>query len=360
MSSGGFWGLMFGKIEFGRDEEYAAFRFKFLIVVMWISALCTVALLVGDATGTNVLGVEFVSVAALYTGVSIVCPLALRGRRRLFIPLAALFAVANLVEFTAAFIFVTTDELRLIWFVLSIPQVYVILGRRSGAFAAVFTLVWVPAMSSFSAAPPSANATVTFCLGLAVAGVSYHVYVGRAVSAFERMVELTASLRERAARDPLTDLLNAGAYYDAADAMLSAAARTGDAFAVLFVDLDHFKRVNDEYGHEAGDTVLRSVAWCLRAGVRAGDLVGRVGGEEFSIFLPGTTLEEAVDLAERLRLSVEALMPDVGGVGLRVTASIGVAARLNAPDRVADIQRKADLAMYEAKRTGRNRVTRLA
>jgi diguanylate cyclase (GGDEF)-like protein len=124
---------------------------------------------------------------------------------------------------------------------------------------------------------------------------------------------------------------------------------------LAFIDVDHFKRVNDQFGHAAGDSVLFGVADRLAENIRRSDILGRVGGEEFAVCMPNVTLQDARALAERLRRAVT-LAPFETPVGpVPVTVSIGVAAR-KAGDDVAHLMRRADAAMYAAKRAGRDRV----
>ena len=137
------------------------------------------------------------------------------------------------------------------------------------------------------------------------------------------------------------------------------AARTGRAYAVMFVDLDHFKSVNDTHGHAAGDAVLKAVAACMQGAIRQSDALGRIGGEEFSIFMPDTDRAGALHLAEALRAAIEALEPSIGERHLHITASIGVAVCEGAPEDIQRIQQRADQAMYLAKQGGRNRVSLL-
>ena len=125
----------------------------------------------------------------------------------------------------------------------------------------------------------------------------------------------------------------------------------------MFIDLDHFKSVNDTYGHAAGDIVLRTVAECLSKNIRKSDSLGRIGGEEFSIFLPNTEMKGAVDLAEKARRAIESLMPDIGDQRLKITASIDVARNEHGQQTMKDIQHQTEQAMYEAKGKGRNRVS---
>ena len=116
---------------------------------------------------------------------------------------------------------------------------------------------------------------------------------------------------------------------------------------------------NDTYGHAAGDEVLRTVARTLKNSLRNSDLLGSIGGEEFSVFLPNTGITNALQVAEQLRLAVEQCRPDIGQTRLSITASIGVASRGQAVQSMQSIQQRADEAMYEAKKAGRNRVSTL-
>ena len=163
-----------------------------------------------------------------------------------------------------------------------------------------------------------------------------------------------AMAEQRAATDALTGLPNRRAVQDTLKRMLAQSSRALAPMSVLAIDLDHFKQINDGYGHDRGDEVLASAAAAIGAAIRASDFAGRIGGEEFVVFAPGTTAQGAKVLAEKLRGAVEALQ--VPGVDRTLTASIGIAAY---PDDAVDadtILRKADRALYRAKEHGRNRV----
>ncbi len=164
--------------------------------------------------------------------------------------------------------------------------------------------------------------------------------------------------RRRVYMDPLTGLNNRGFFEQQISVELERSARSNQELALLFVDIDHFKAVNDEYGHDAGDLVLQIVAQHLVAGLRRIDSVSRWGGEEFAMLLPATGREQGVFIANRLRSAVESQRIQLSdGQDLRVTISMGVSV---APHHAAggekELLRHADQALYEAKRRGRNRV----
>jgi diguanylate cyclase (GGDEF)-like protein len=169
-----------------------------------------------------------------------------------------------------------------------------------------------------------------------------------------------AQLRDAARTDPKTGLLNPAAWQQAAEAELARAARTRAPLAIAMIDIDHFKHVNDTHGHQAGDHVLQAVAATLARQLRAYDLAGRFGGEEFIIALPHTTAPGALQIAERLRSQIAATPTRVTTSAepgpVRVTVSIGVAATTGGPCALHDLIAAADDAMYQAKHAGRDRV----
>jgi diguanylate cyclase (GGDEF)-like protein len=170
-------------------------------------------------------------------------------------------------------------------------------------------------------------------------------------------LRLNEHLIEVATRDPLTQLLNRRGLDEALDRHF--AARPPAPLVLLQVDVDHFKRINDLHGHEAGDAVLRAVAATLGQHARGADLLARLGGEEFLTACACADTDEAMVLAERLRTAVAALRVPFGdGVVLACTVSIGVSPVVVARDAWAGALRDADGALYAAKRAGRNRVQR--
>lgn len=170
--------------------------------------------------------------------------------------------------------------------------------------------------------------------------------------------EATEALRRSVACDHLTGLTNRRALFEACELELQRWRRTPRPLSLVLIDADHFKRVNDEYGHAAGDAVLRHLAAGLSATFRAMDIVARLGGEEFVVLLPGCTEDAAATVAQRLCQSISQQTVNVNGANLHYTVSIGVATMDATVDDVEALIERADLAMYRAKAAGRNRVER--
>jgi diguanylate cyclase (GGDEF)-like protein len=233
-----------------------------------------------------------------------------------------------------------------IWFAL--PAVT--LGARFEPRGMVLGTVYVFALFLFSAIAfdPGAAADNRQLLIATAALILSSVILSGA------LVESDRTYRRRSTLDPLTGLFNRNALEQRLSELEGQPCNPeeGLSHALLLCDLDHFKRVNDQLGHAAGDAVLQEVAYTMRATLRAGDSIYRVGGEEILVILPGADHEQAIEIAERLRQAVRERRP----VGVQVTVSIGVA--VAEPDFVDgdDLVARADAALYAAKAGGRDLV----
>ncbi len=167
--------------------------------------------------------------------------------------------------------------------------------------------------------------------------------------------EAVVKLREYANRDGLTGIANRRYLETRLREEFSRWQRYGGELSVLLFDLDHFKSINDRFGHAVGDTVLRVIARRVVDAVRAQDIFGRFGGEEFALLLPCTTLEDAMIVAEKIRLTICDAPVEAEGVQVAVTASVGAAAARPGLTTGDALINEADAALYSAKRQGRNR-----
>jgi diguanylate cyclase (GGDEF)-like protein/PAS domain S-box-containing protein len=165
---------------------------------------------------------------------------------------------------------------------------------------------------------------------------------------------LQVKLQEQAIRDSLTGLFNRRYLEETLQREIAQASRSGRPLGIVMIDIDHFKDLNDGYGHRAGDTALQALGQLLAANTRGGDVACRYGGEEFVVALPGATLEVAHARAEHLRRAVEALRVNYRGATLSLTISAGIAAYPVHGERVDQVLDHADQALYQAKKNGRN------
>jgi len=186
-----------------------------------------------------------------------------------------------------------------------------------------------------------------------------HLHAGkRILDVQQELISARDALRVQATHDPLTGLWNHAAIFDILRRELERAQRQRTSLGVVMADLDHFKQINDTYGHPAGDAVLREATRRLQSAVRTYDSIGRYGGEEFLVVVPGADEASALQQAERLRASISKAPIEVDqSSAIPLTISLGVTAPAEPEaSNLESLLRAADLALYEAKRKGRNRV----
>jgi len=190
--------------------------------------------------------------------------------------------------------------------------------------------------------------------------VAYPIVIGLTTYRLARRVRSqNQTLAALSSIDGLSGLLNRSHWEAIVAAEFQRCRRIGHPSSLVMIDIDHFKAINDRHGHPVGDAVIREVAWILRSAVRLHDVPGRYGGEEFGVVLPGTEVEGAEVLAERIRVRIESMVLEPKK-GVRATASLGVAAFEPRDADHMDWIARADRALYAAKESGRNRTMRYA
>jgi diguanylate cyclase (GGDEF)-like protein len=308
----------------------------------------TAAAMYGGAVVVNLLegalpGGPEISLVPGFAALAVVAVLAAAGPR---LPRAALFALGPIGAALIAYALATTPPeqndgaLLYVWPVLWVTYFF---GRRG----AIFIVAWVAAAQG--------AAVIAMDDGVFDRWMDVVVSVGVVALVVHLLVERNNRLLERlsaeARIDKLTGVLNRRGFHERAAVELERARREGDWVGVATFDIDRFKRVNDEWGHEVGDRVLERLGAVLLDESRRSDVVARLGGEEFATLLPGTGVEEAMGYAERVR---DAFAADPGADLPRVTVSAGVSAS-PAPANVDELLSPADAALYKAKRAGRDR-----
>lgn len=344
-------------MHFDDSEENLAFRIRFLNAVSLIAILASIAFILLDIFEIRWLGQitrRFTELEALTASCLI---WNLRGRKHAYSLSAWILLIVSYLAFCSALLYIVNDELRPVWFLIWVVAAYVMLGQKVGLTTTLISMLTILAAKYLFDVFISNAALYTFFLTVGVASGMTYAYTSLANSYFVRISEHLIQLRELANKDPLTGLWNLRFFSDASDNLFAISQRSGQAICLLFIDIDHFKQINDSYGHQCGDHVLQELAAQIAGGVRKSDLVGRIGGEEFVVLMPDTELDGAYLRAEKIRLGVQALrglIPSDLGRGL--TISIGIASARPSDTSIIDMQKRADLAMYEAKSQGRNRV----
>jgi diguanylate cyclase (GGDEF)-like protein len=309
----------------------------------WCFGILALALAVG---GGNSVGFWWVPLLVIGLAGFAVADRFMRNSSRPAIWVAG--AWAALPALIAASVLVTggVDSPVLVWFAL--PAVT--LGFRFEPRGMVAGTVYVVAMFLLAALLPDPHAAWEQrqeLIAIAALIVSTVILSGA-------LVESDLAHRRRSTLDPLTGLFNRNALEQRLSELDGQPCNPSEglSYALLLCDLDHFKRVNDQFGHAAGDAVLQDVAYTMRAALRAGDSIYRVGGEEILVMLPGAGHEDAMEIAERLRIAVCERRP----VGVPVSLSIGVAVAEAGTVDTEDMLSRADAALYAAKASGRDRV----
>ena len=239
---------------------------------------------------------------------------------------------------------------------------YIVLDRRDYVpttllpLSGVALIMWLAGIDRFAVINACAFLSLTLVVGLMLARVFE--------ATNRRAFALEHALMQEARTDSLTRLANRRSIEETAAVELKRQVRSGQPMAVILCDVDHFKNINDEQGHDIGDRTICAVGESLRSVMRGTDALGRWGGEEFLAILPETSEEDAARLAERMRATVES-SPMPGPQGSFVTVSLGVAAATpnggrQVPPAFDEILKSADNALYRAKADGRNRVVRAA
>jgi len=174
-----------------------------------------------------------------------------------------------------------------------------------------------------------------------------------------RLSQQIALYKKLSSYDPLTNLLNRAAIFKSLSNYFELSKRHSFAVSSLMIDIDHFKKINDEYGHSFGDHVLKTISQTIKQNLRKTDLVGRYGGEEFLSVLPYTDLQSTVVVAERLRRTVESLPVEKDNKRLNVTISLGASSVDEKTENFESLIKRADENLYRAKKAGRNKVVAL-
>ncbi len=341
-------------LKFADAESIIKHRYRLLNMVMMITAVSTLSFGLLSDLGYHDMG-RFSLVEYLFSFLALsLMQLLRRSKRYYYLVAYSMFAITFTI-FTAALVLVTGDEYRAVWFLLTIVLSYMLIGRFAGHLATVLSLliiVVVHATVGLGVSPLGLN---TILLSMIICSVMVSSYSAKVNLYEEELQQKNSELAVLATTDDLTGIYNRRAFSELGHKYVEAALRNRRPLSFLMFDIDHFKQLNDSYGHHVGDIVLRNFSHQINSSLRKSDIFGRLGGEEFGLLLFETDLRQAQISGERILECVRDMEHEIDGEKHHITVSIGIACLAEGRDAdLSALERRADAALYEAKNSGRD------
>ena len=259
------------------------------------------------------------------------------------------------VIFTLFLILQPDDEYRAVWFLVISVFSYMIISKKAGFVTTVLSLGVIFLAEKFYGIGISTVGFDTLILSLLISSGLTAAYTSKTYAYELELLEKNDKLEVLATTDSLTGLFNKRAFDDLGSKYVEAALRNQKPLTLLLLDIDHFKKINDNYGHHVGDEMLQAFSQLINKCLRKSDIHGRLGGEEFGLLLFETDVTKATQLASRLLKCVESMEYVYEGKVLKLTVSIGIASLgLDEKENLKSLEKRADIALYQAKDSGRN------
>jgi diguanylate cyclase (GGDEF)-like protein len=347
--------FLFSGFKFSGSEDLLQFKFKMLnsifITVAFFSALFGVL----SDLGINDIGPIHSKVDYVYSFLTIMLILFLRQSKKNYDLTAHALLIISLLTFTSALIFVPQDEFRMIWFYLLIYVAYMIQDRTSGIFYTLASIIIILTVNIFIELQLSQVAINSGILGLVIGSFLSYTYTNKITNYENSLKQQNTSLSVLASTDYLTGIMNKRMFNDISEHYFQTAQKNHFHLTLVLLDLDHFKKVNDTYGHQAGDQLLKRFVKKLERILNKSDIFARIGGEEFAILLSQINSDDAYILAEKIRKEIENDFITYEGQDIFVTTSIGISENKETDTEFKNIFSRADIALYQAKNEGRNR-----
>ncbi|MGB6020549.1 MAG: GGDEF domain-containing protein [Sulfurimonadaceae bacterium] len=346
--------FLYSGFEFREDEDLLKFKFRMLNATLAIVAFFTALFGLLSDLGINDIGPIHSKVDYVYSLLTVMLILFLRSSKNNYRLTANLLLFISLLSFTSALLFVPQDEFRMIWFFLLVFVAYILNGSVSGVFFTIASIAVIITAQIFSDLQLSQTAINSGVLGLIIGSLLAHIYTNKVDDYEKSLQESNTALKVLASTDGLTGIMNKRIFKQVSERYFESAQRDHMSLTLLMLDLDHFKKVNDTYGHQLGDMLLIRFVEVAQTLLRKSDILARVGGEEFAVLLFKTDSEGAFTLAEKIRSEVQNIAIEYDGQEVSVTTSIGVSQNAETDKSFDDIFARADKALYQAKAQGRN------
>jgi len=340
--------ILYSGFKFTGDEDLIRFKFKMLnsifIIVAFFSALFG---LISDL-GINDIGPIHSKVNYAYSLSMIILIFFLRSSKKNYNLTAHSLLIISLITFTSALIFV-------LWFYLLIFVAYMINCKTSGIHYTIASIIIILSTNFFVELQLSQVAINSGVLGLIIGSFLSHVYTSKITQYENNLKQQNSTLSVLASTDYLTGVINRRMFNEISERYFQTAQKDNLSLTLLLLDLDHFKKINDTYGHQVGDKLLIRFVETIKNILAKSDIFARVGGEEFAILLSQMDRNDAYNLAEKIRKEVENISIRYKGQNVFVRTSIGITQNSTTDSSFDDLFSRSDMALYQAKKEGRNR-----
>lgn len=347
--------FLYSGFKFNEDENLLQFKFKMLNFIFINVAFFSVFIGLLSNFGMYDIGSIQTKVIYIYGSVVIFLIFLLRLSKTYYKKIAHFLLIISLLTFTSALVFVPQDEFRIIWFNLLIFVAYILKDTIGGLFYTAASIAIILTLNFFIDLHLSQIALSSSILALIIGSFLSLLYT-KEVAAYEKSLkQKNSSLSLLASTDYLTGIMNRRMFHELSKRYFKTAQRDGFGLTFFLLDLDYFKNINDVYGHQAGDRLLKYFVETVENTLRTSDIFARIGGEEFAILVSKTNIDDGYMFAEKIRRKIEGISMEYEGHQISVTASIGMTENYKTDNSFDDIFFRADMALYKAKNEGRNR-----
>lgn len=338
------------------NQLLASFKYKMLTILIVMLIISSVVFSLYFTLGFSLIANNEHYLRYTHALVGLLFFIILRYSKKSYAFVSYGLVVTTLGLFSYELIYSSSHEIAMLWFVVITVAAFISNGIKLGvttALLSVFVLVVIKSTYNINV---NNFTLLTVIASLFIISLMLFYFTKKIDNFSHDLVEQNCRLERLASSDALTGIMNRRVFLEIAKKYLFQARRGDEHFYFFMLDIDHFKSINDSYGHKEGDRVLITFAEHIEAILRENDLFGRLGGEEFGVVILEKDDKAALLVAEKIRIAIEAKVHEIEGKVLPVTASIGVS--LNCVEcSLEEVMHHADEAMYEAKKLGRNRVS---
>ncbi|MCW8825921.1 MAG: GGDEF domain-containing protein [Gammaproteobacteria bacterium] len=339
---------------FGEGEDLLKFKFRMVNIMLFISMGGMMLFVALYYLGWTDMGETHARVNALTAIFCFFTFFWLRQSKQQYNRIAMITISTVMLSFTSALIFVPNDEFRMVWFVMAIIVAHLAVGRKFGLFIVIMAIATILVANDLFTLNLGTLTLTTAVTSLIIISLILSTYSIKFDSYESVLLKKNVDLIDLVNKDDLTGIMSRRYFMDVGNHYFSGSRRSKSSMSLMMLDIDHFKWINDSYGHHMGDMMLILFSDTISSYLRKSDVFARLGGEEFGIILFETDLQGAERLAEKIRSAIDGLLYQEGEITIRMTTSIGISDRRESDSSFDELLIRTDAALYRSKDRGRN------